>query len=148
MHDIKAIRDDPQAFDAGLARRGLPPSAERLVDLDERRRVAILELERAQERRNAASKQVGLAMARKDEVAAADFKAEVAGLKATLPELEAAAREAKKRLDEALAEIPNLPFDDVPDGKDENDNVEARRWGAPPVFPEGLKPKEHFDIGE
>src|SRR5574337_1452191 len=148
MHDIKAIRDDPQAFDAGLARRGLPPSAERLVDLDERRRVAILELERAQERRNAASKQVGLAMARKDEVAAADFKAEVAGLKATMPGLEAAANASEASLDTALAQIPNLPLDDVPDGKDENDNVEARRWGAPPAFPEGFKPREHFEIGE
>src|SRR5271166_295239 len=148
MHDIKAIRDDPEAFDAGLARRGLPPAAGTLIALDERRRAAILELERAQERRNAASKQIGLAMARKDEVAAADFRAEVAGVKAVLQELEANAREAKRRLDDALAEIPNLPFDDVPDGKDENDNVEARRWGEPPRFPEGFKPKEHFEIGE
>ncbi len=87
-------------------------------------------------------------MARKDVAAAEDYRAEVAGLKATMPELEAAEREASAALDKALAEIPNLPFDDVPDGKDENDNVEVRRHGAPPEFPAGFKPKEHFEIGE
>src|SRR5271157_1522386 len=148
MHDIKAIRDNPQAFDEGLARRGLPPRAESLIVLDERRRAAIAELQRAQERRNAVSKQIGAAMARKDMVAAEDYRAEVAGLKATMPKLEAAEREASAALDTALAEIPNLPFDDVPDGKDENDNVEVRRRGAPPEFPEGFAPKEHFEIGE
>ena len=148
MHDIKAIRDDPQAFDKGLARRGLPPRAESLIALDERRRAAILALQRAQERRNAASKQVGVAMARKDTVAAEDFRAEVAGIKATMPELEAAEREATKALEDALAEIPNLPFDDVPDGKDENDNVEVRRHGFPPTLGGINKPREHFEIGE
>jgi seryl-tRNA synthetase len=148
MHDIKAIRDDPQAFDLGLARRGLPSRAESLIALDEQRRTAIVELQRAQERRNAASKQVGLAMARKDTVAAEDFKAEVAGLKATMPELEAAEREAAAALEAELAAIPNLPFDDVPDGKDENDNVEVRRHGEPPVFSNSFAPKEHFEIGE
>ncbi len=148
MHDIKAIRDNPQAFDAGLARRGLPPRAESLIALDERRRAAIADLQRAQERRNAASKQVGLAMARKDPVAADDFRAEVAGLKATMTERDAAEREATTALEKALAEIPNLPFDDVPDGKDENDNVEVRRHGSPPEFPEGFAPKQHFEIGE
>ncbi len=148
MHDIRAIRDDPRAFDEGLERRGLPPRADTLIALDERRRAAIAELQVAQERRNAASKQIGAAMARKDVVAAEDYRAEVAGLKATMPELEAAEREASAALESALAEIPNLPFDDVPDGKDENDNVEIRRHGAPPEFPPGFKPKEHFEIGE
>ena len=148
MHDIRAIRDNPKAFDEGLARRGLPPRADSLIALDEGRRAAIVELQRAQERRNAASKQVGLAMARGDSVAAEDFRAEVAGLKATMPELEAAEREANAALETALAEIPNLPFEDVPDGKDENDNVEVRRHGAPPSFPQGFTPKEHFEIGE
>jgi len=148
MHDIKAIRDDPKAFDKGLARRGLPPRAESLIALDEQRRAAILALQRAQERRNAASKQVGVAMARKDTVAAEDFRAEVAGIKATMPELEAAEREATKALEDALAEIPNLPFDDVPDGKDESDNVEVRRHGTLPRFPNSFCPKEHFEIGE
>jgi seryl-tRNA synthetase len=148
MHDIKAIRDDPQAFDKGLARRGLPPLAESLIALDKKRRAAILALQLAQERRNAASKQIGVAMARKDTVAVEDFRAEVAGLKATMPELEAAEREATKALEDALAEIPNLPFDDVPDGKDENDNVEVRRHGEAPAFPNSYTPKEHFEIGE
>src|SRR5271165_323447 len=148
MHDIKAIREDPQKFDKGLARRGLPPRAESLIALDEKRRAVIAELQRAQERRNAASKEIGAAMARKDTAAADDLKAEVAGLKAAMPELEAAEREATKALDDALAEIPNLPFDDVPDGKDESDNVEVRRHGEIPRFPNSFTPKEHFEIGE
>jgi seryl-tRNA synthetase len=148
MHDIRAIHDNPQAFDKGLARRALAPLADSLIALDEKRRTAVAELQRAQERRNAASKEIGAAMARKDIAAADDLKAEVAGLKATMPELEAAEREFAKRLDEHLAAIPNLPLDDVPDGKDENDNVEVRRHGATPSFPEGFKPKEHFEIGE
>jgi seryl-tRNA synthetase len=148
MHDIRAIRENPEAFDEGLRRRGLGPLAEALVALDERRRAAILALQTAQERRNAASKQVGLAMARKDTVAADDYRAEVAGLKATMPELEAAERGAGVALDAELAAIPNLPLDDTPDGKDENDNVELRRHGAPPSFPDGFTPKEHFEIGE
>ena len=148
MHDIRAISDNPKAFDEGLARRGLAPCAASLIALDESRRAAIAELQRAQERRNAASKQIGAAMARNVVVAAEDFRAEVAGLKATMPELEAAEREASAALDKALAEIPNLPFDDVPDGEDESDNVEVRRHGAPPSFPEGFQPKEHFEIGE
>ena len=148
MHDIKAIRDNPEVFDEGLRRRGLAARAELLIALDEKRRAAIAELQRAQERRNAASKQIGAAMARKDMDAAEDFRAEVADLKAVMPELEAAERRLGKELDDALAEIPNLPLDDTPDGRDENDNVEVRRHGAPPSFPEGFKPKEHFEIGE
>ena len=88
-------------------------------------------------------------MARKDVVAADDLKAEVAGLKATMPELEAVEREAEQALADELAAIPNLPFDDVPEGKDENDNVEVRRWGAAAGASRGLnKPREHFEIGE
>jgi seryl-tRNA synthetase len=148
MHDIRAIRENPQAFDEGLARRGLPPKADSLIALDESRRAAILELQKAQERRNAASKEIGAAMARKDAAAANDLRAEVAGLKATMPELEKAERKAGEALDEALAAIPNLPLADVPVGVDENANVEVRRHGAPPKFPDGFKPKEHFEIGE
>jgi seryl-tRNA synthetase len=148
MHDIRAIRENPEAFDDGLRRRGLSPRAESLIALDEKRRAAILALQTAQERRNAVSKQIGVAMARKDSVAADDFRAEVAGLKATMPELEAAEREAGAALDVELAAIPNLPLADTPDGKDENDNVELRRHGEPPSFPDGVKPKEHFEIGE
>src|ERR1700684_858596 len=148
MHDIRAIRENPEAFDEGLRRRGLNPRAEELVALDEKRRAAILALQSAQERRNAVSKQIGVAMARKDSVAADDYRAEVAGLKATMPELEAAEREAGAALDVELAAIPNLPLADTPDGKDENDNVELRRHGAPPDLGGMNKPKEHFEIGE
>jgi seryl-tRNA synthetase len=148
MHDIRAIRDNPEAFDHGLQRRGLSPRAEELITLDEKRRAAILALQSAQERRNAVSKQIGVAMARKDSVAADDFRAEVAGLKATMPELEAAEREAGAALDVELAAIPNLPLADTPDGKDESDNVEIRRHGSVPDFPEGFEPEEHFQIGE
>ncbi|MBV8472480.1 MAG: serine--tRNA ligase, partial [Hyphomicrobiales bacterium] len=147
MHDIRAIRDNPQAFDEGLARRSLPPRAESLIALDDRRRAAILELQRAQERRNAASKEIGAAMARKDAAAANALKDEVAQLKAALPDLETEEKAAAAALDAELAAIPNLPASDVPDGKDENDNVEVRRFGAPPKFPDGFKPKEHFEIG-
>ena len=148
MHDIRAIRENPEAFDQGLGRRGLSPRAQELIALDEKRRAAILALQAAQERRNAISKQIGVAMARKDSVAADDYRAEVAGLKATMPELEAAEREAGAALDVELAAIPNLPLADTPDGKNENDNVELRQHGSLPMFPEGFKPKEHFEIGE
>jgi seryl-tRNA synthetase len=148
MHDIRAIRENPEAFDEGLRRRGISPRAEELIGLDEKRRAAILGLQSAQERRNAVSKQIGVAMARKDSVAADDYRAEVAGLKATMPELEAAEREAGAALDVELAAIPNLPLADTPDGKDENDNVELRQHGIPPAFPEGFEPEEHFQIGE
>jgi seryl-tRNA synthetase len=148
MHDIRAIREDPEAFDKGLRRRGLSPRAESLVALDERRRAAILALQTAQERRNAVSKQIGVAIARKDIVAADDYRAEVAGLKATMPELEKAERDTAAALEAELAAIPNLPLDDTPDGKDENDNIEIRQHGSLPAFPEGFEPEEHFQIGE
>ena len=148
MHDIRLIRENPKAFDEGLARRWLPPRADSLIALDESRRAAILELQKAQERRNAASKEIGAAMARKDAAAAEALKAEVAAIKTGMPELEAAERKAGAALDEALAAIPNLPLAEVPLGKDEADNVEVRRHGAPPKFPDGFKPKEHFEIGE
>src|SRR5580698_8919715 len=148
MHDIRVIRENPEAFDEGLRRRGLSPRAESLVALDEKRRAAILALQMAQERRNAISKQIGVAMARKDTAAADDYRAEVAGLKATMPELEATEREAGAALDVELAAIPNLPLADTPDGKDENDNVELRQHGIPPAFPKGFEPEEHFQIGE
>ncbi len=148
MHDIRAIREKPEAFDERLRRRGLSPRAESLIALDEKRRAAILALQTAQERRNAVSKQIGVAMARKDSVAADAFRAEVAGLKATMPELEAADRTAGAALDLELAAIPNLPLDDTPDGKDENDNVEIRQHGSLPTFPDSFKPREHFEIGE
>jgi seryl-tRNA synthetase len=148
MHDIKAIRDDPEAFDKALARRGLPARAEELLGLDDSRRAAIHLAQKAQERRNAASKEIGAAMARKDAAAAEAIKQEVARLKLAIPEMEAAEKAAGARLDEELGAIPNLPALDTPDGKDEHDNIELRRSGAPPRFPNSFKPKEHFEIGE
>src|ERR1700689_1760094 len=109
MHDLRAIRDNPEAFDEGLRRRGLSPRAEALVALDEKRRAAILALQTAQERRNAVSKQIGVAMARKDSVAADDYRAEVAGLKAAMAELEAGGGEAGGGLGMELAAAPTPP---------------------------------------
>ena len=148
MHDIKMIRDDPEAFDKALSRRGLPPRARELLALDDSRRAAITELQNAQERRNAASKEIGAAMARKDAAAANAIKEEVARLKLAMPEMEAAEKAAGMLLENELAAIPNLPAADAPDGLDERDNVELRRFGAPPRFPNSFAPKEHFEIGE
>jgi seryl-tRNA synthetase len=146
MHDIKLIRDNPQAFDAALARRGLPPQAPALVAIDDRRRSAITEAERAQARRNAASKEIGDAKKAKDEARAGALMAEVGELKARLPELEAAARVAERELNDALAAIPNLPLAEVPDGADEHGNVEHHRFGAKRDY--GFAPKEHVELGE
>jgi len=148
MHDIKMIRDDPEAFDKALERRGLPTRARGLLALDDSRRAAILELQKAQERRNAASKEIGAAMARKDAAAANAIKEEVARLKLAMPEMESAEKAAGMLLENELAAIPNLPAADAPDGVDERDNVEVRRFGAPPRFPNSFAPKEHFEIGE
>ena len=124
MHDIKWIRDNPGAFDRGLARRGLAAQSADLIALDEKRRAAILKAEQAQARRNAASKEIGAAKKNNDEAAAATLMAEVAQLKDTMPALEAEEKKYSKELNDALASIPNLPSDEVPDGKDEDDNVE------------------------
>src|SRR5689334_2155035 len=124
MHDIKSIRDNPQAFDAGLARRGLKPLSSALLSIDERRRAAILSSEQAQARRNAASKEIGDAKKAKDDARASKLMAEVAELKTTMPELELAAKSADEELGKELAAIPNLPLDEVPDGVDEHGNVQ------------------------
>jgi len=146
MHDIRAIRDNPEAFDAALARRGLAPEAKRLVALDEQRRAKILALETAQARRNAASKDIGEAKKNKDEAKAKSLLDEVAALKDKMPAIEAEEKEASAVLDKALSEIPNLPLADVPDGKDERDNVEHHRFGAKRDY--AFAPKQHFDLGE
>src|ERR1700677_1614886 len=148
MHDIKAIRDDPEAFDKALARRGLPARAQELLALDDSRRAAIHLVQKAQERRNAASKEIGAAMAPKDAAAAEAIKQEVARLKLAMPELEATEKAAGMLLENEVARMPSLPAAETPDGKDEHDNVELRRFGAPPLFPNSFAPKEHFEIGE
>ena len=146
MHDIRFIRDNPDAFDRGLARRGLPLQAARLIVLDEKRREKILGAETAQARRNAASKEIGEAKKAKDEERAKALLSEVAALKETIPTLEREQREATEELNHALAEIPNLPLDEVPDGKDSNDNVEHHHFGAKRDY--AFTPKQHFELGE
>ena len=146
MHDIKAIRDDPDAFDAALARRGLAPAAADLLAVDARRRTAIHAAEQAQARRKAVSAEVGAAKKARDEARAAELMAEVADLKVKLPELEAAAKAAEEELREMLLAIPNVPLPDVPDGRDEHDNVEHHRFGAKPSY--AFAPKPHYDVGE
>jgi len=146
MHDIKWIRENPEAFDNGLKRRGLPPEATKLIAIDERRRAIITKLEQAQARRNAASKEVGEAKRKKDDAAAAKLMAEVAELKNALPAMEADERAISEELRNALAQIPNLPADDVPDGTDANHNVEHHKFGAKRAY--AFTPKQHFDLGE
>ena len=145
MHDIKSIRDNPQAFDAGLARRGLKPLSTALLAIDETRRAAILASEQAQARRNAASKEIGDAKKAKDDARAAKLMAEVAELKTTMPQLEAAAKAADDELAKELSAIPNIPFDDVPDGVDEHGNVQRHVFGNKRNY--GFAPKLHDDLG-
>jgi seryl-tRNA synthetase len=146
MHDIKSIRDNPDAFDAALKRRGLEPLSASLLAIDEKRRAAILASEQAQARRNSASKEIGDAKKAKDDARAAKLMAEVAELKTTMPQLEAAAKAADDELEKELAAIPNLPSDDVPDGADEHGNVQRHLFGA--VRNYAFAPKPHFDLGE
>ena len=145
MHDIKSIRENPAAFDAALARRGLEPQSATLLALDADRRAVATQMQEAQNRRNEASKLIGAAMGRGDKDEAERLKAEVAALKDTLPALEAQDRDLLARLTDTLARIPNLPAADVPDGADEADNVELLRWGTPRTF--DFTPLEHADLG-
>jgi seryl-tRNA synthetase len=146
MHDIKLIRDNPAAFDAGLSARGLPPLSASLIALDDRRRKVIADLQSMQERRNAASKEIGAAMGRKDMAAAETLKAEVAGLKDKLAAGEADQRAVEAEIKAALETIPNTPAPDVPLGSDEHGNVEYRSHGLRPVA--NHLNKQHFEIGE
>ena len=145
MHDIKAIRDNPQAFDAGLKRRGLSALSPSLLAIDEKRRAAILQSEQAQARRNSASKEIGDAKKARDDARASALMAEVAELKTTMPQLELAAKTADDDLARELAAIPNLPADDVPEGVDEHGNVQRHIFGA--VRNYAFAPKPHDDLG-
>ncbi len=146
MFDIKWIRENPTAFDAGLQARGLDPLSAGIIALDEQRRAQLTSLQEAQARRNAASKEIGKAKAQKDEATAAKLMAEVAALKDKLSQGEEAERAFDAKIQAMLEVIPNLPRDDVPRGKDETDNVEVRRVGTPPRM--DFKPKQHFELGE
>ncbi len=147
MHDIKWIRDNADAFDKALGRRsGEQVKARALIDRDDARRAAITAFEQAQARRNAASKEIGEAKKAKDAARGDALMAEVAELKVKLPELEAASKKADADLADALAWVPNLPADDVPDGADEHGNVQHHLFGAPRSY--DFTPKPHFDLGE
>src|SRR5450432_1793249 len=145
MHDIKWIRENPQLFDAGLKRRGLEPLSASLLAIDEKRRAAILKSEQAQARRNSASKEIGDAKKAKDDARAATLMAEVAELKTTMPQLEAATKAAEQELATELAAIPNLPLDEVPDGLDEHANVQRHVFGK--IRNYAFTPKPHDDLG-
>ena len=145
MHDIAYIRANPQAFDAALVRRGADPVADRIIALDAKKREASTKVQQAQSRRNDASKAIGQAMSQGDKDKAEALKAEVAEIKASMPQWEDAASAAGSELDDLLATLPNLPADDVPDGKDEADNVEVHQWGKKRAF--DFEPKEHADLG-
>ena len=143
MHDINAIRKDPDAFDAGLAKRGVSSCAADMLVLDDKRRAAIAEAQDLQTRRNEASKKIGQAKGQGDDAEAQRLMDEVAGLKDDLQKAEETERMANAELTEALAAIPNLPLEGVPVGDDEDANVEIRRHGEP-----RQGKAEHFEIGE
>ena len=144
MHDIRAIRDDPAAFDRGLQRRGLAPLANELLDIDRRRRAAQTEVQELLKRRNDASRAIGQAKSKGGDADA--LMAEVAQLKDRITTLEDQAAHLGLELDQRLRVIPNIPAAEVPDGADEHANALVRSWGEPGKF--AFKPKEHFEIGE
>ncbi|MBX3574894.1 MAG: serine--tRNA ligase [Mesorhizobium sp.] len=157
MLDIKWIRDNPKALADALVKRGQSLEAAEstvsdLIEKDEARRAHLGELQQKQERRNAASKEIGNAMRAGDSARAEELKLEVQGIKEFIQNGEARERELDKALNDALAVIPNIPLDDVPVGKDEHDNVKVRDWGTELIAARqpgmGNKPKEHFEIGE
>lgn len=146
MHDIRAIRDNPDAFDAGLKTRFLPAQAADLIALDARRREAVSRQQEAETSRNTLSKQIGAAKAKGDEAEFERLRAEVDRLKSVLAEAGAEAEQAEAELHDSLAGIPNLPEDSVPVGEDEAANQEVRRWGEPRKL--GFDAKDHVDLGE
>ncbi len=144
MHDIRLIRENPAAFDAGLARRGLEPLSAQILAADASLRALQTEIQASLARRNEASKLIGQAMAQGDKGRAEALKVEVTDLKTTLPAKEEIEREQLAALQDLLAALPNLPADDVPDGEDEDANVEISRWGTPRTF--DFAPQEHADF--
>jgi seryl-tRNA synthetase len=145
MHDIRFIRQNPDSFDAGLARRGLEPHAAAILEQDKALRDTVTALQEAQARRNEASKAIGAAKAKKDESGAAALMAEVAQLKERIPTLEAKEREFSEALRQQLSGLPNLPSAEVPEGPDESANALVREWGEKRQF--AFTPKEHDEIG-
>ncbi len=146
MLDIKWIRDNAEALDAALAKRGAEPLAASLIALDEKRRSVVQSLQDMQSRRNAASKEIGAAMGKKDLDLADKLKAEIAHLKDLMPAAEEEERQVSAELTDQLSRIPNIPLDDVPVGKDEHDNVVKRVVGSKPGWNHAAK--EHYELGE
>ena len=145
MHDIRSIRENPQAFDAALARRGVSGQSDQVLALDAARREKITAAETAQAEQNRASKEVGAAKGRGDEAEFERLRALVSEKKAEIAAMQAEAKELDAELIEKLGWIANIPAEDVPDGADEDDNVEVTRWGTPRAF--DFTPREHFEIG-
>ncbi|WP_375610178.1 MULTISPECIES: serine--tRNA ligase [unclassified Bartonella] len=146
MLDIKWIRDNPEKLDKALVSRGLEPQAKRLIQLDLARRSHIAKVQLAQERRNAVSKEIGQALAVSDQQMAERLRAEVEEIKAFLSSATVEEKQLTESLEKLLSALPNIPLDDVPEGKDESDNVVIRHFGTPPTF--NFTPKEHFDLGQ
>ena len=144
MHDINAIREDPDAFDKALGRLGAEPAAAGILAVDSARRAKIAAAETAKAERNAASKQVGAAKAGGEEAEFERLRSLVAEKKGEIARLEDEAKAEDARMRDMLMSLPNLPRDDVPDGESEADNVEIRRWGSPPSF--DFAPKSHFEL--
>ena len=144
MHDIRAIRENPDAFDTAMARRGMENASAPILELDEARRARIHAAETAQAEQNQASKLVGAAKAKGDEAEFERLRALVGDKKAEVAKMQGEAKELDRNLTDLLSSLPNLPMDDVPDGADEDDNVEVKRWGNPASF--DFQPVEHFEI--
>jgi seryl-tRNA synthetase len=150
MHDIKWIRDNQDALARALVRRNMSADAAAaivadLIAKDDARRAHIKDLQEAQERRNVASREIGKAKAAKDEARAAALMEEVSAIKSSIQEGETKERTLDAALEAALAVIPNVPLDEVPDGPDESANVEHHTFGTPRVMDWA---KEHFELGE
>ncbi|MEP2706429.1 MAG: serine--tRNA ligase [Roseibium sp.] len=148
MFDIKWIRENADAFDKALARRSYEASSAKLIALDDSRRSHVTKLQEAQERRNAASKEIGKAKGSGDNARAQELIDEVAQIKAFIQSGEEEERKLTSDLEAAMAVIPNLPYEDVPEGTDEADNVVYRTHGEKPTFTFNEKPKEHYELGE
>ncbi|WP_455478446.1 serine--tRNA ligase [Bartonella sp. B10] len=146
MLDIKWIREHPEKLDEALRTRGIEPQAKRLIELDLERRSHVAKIQCAQERRNVVSKEIGQALAKCDQVKVKHLRAEVEEIKAFLSLATVEERRMAGNLEKALSALPNIPLDDVPKGKDENDNVVIRYFGTTPTF--DFTPKEHFDLGQ
>ncbi len=146
MYDLKWIRENPADFDAGLTRRGLPARAQEVLALDQKWRETQTALQEMQQRRNAASKEIGQAMRSGDAAAAEALKQEVSGLKERMPALEGEVQDLEGQIEALLSSLPNRPMAEVPDGADESANQELRRWGEPPSLT--FEPRQHFELGE